>query len=76
VSVAPVLELDGVKVALLLACACAWLAAAPQGTPPKARDTRMPFTQADGDRFAVKYAAIVARTPPPAGSAASPFRRS
>jgi hypothetical protein len=56
-----------VKVALLLACVCAWLAAAPQGTPPKARDTPMPFTQADGDRFAVKYAAIVARTPPPAG---------
>ena len=62
------------NVALLLACACAWLAAAPQGTPPKARDTRMPFTQADGDRFAVKYAAIVARTPPPAGQRRKPMQ--
>lgn len=62
------------KVALLFACVCAWLAAAPQGTPPKARDTRLPFTQADGDRFAVKYAAIVARTPPPAGRRRKPIQ--
>jgi hypothetical protein len=63
-----------VKVALLLAWACVWLGAVPQATPPGARDTRMPFTEADGDRFAVKYAAIVARTPPPAGQRRKPIQ--
>jgi hypothetical protein len=59
---------------ILLACACVCLGAAPQATPPRARDTRMPFTEADGDRFATKYAAIVARTPPPAGQRRKPVR--
>ena len=59
---------------ILLACACVCLGATPQATPPRARDTRMPFTEADGDRFAVKYAAIVARTPPPAGQRRKPIR--
>jgi hypothetical protein len=63
-----------VKVAILLACACVCLGAVPQATPPRARDTRMPFTEADGDRFAVKYAAIVARTPPPAGQRRKPIQ--
>ena len=58
----------------MLACACVWLGAVPQATPPRARDTRMPFTEADGDRFAVKYAAIVARTPPPAGQRRKPIQ--
>jgi hypothetical protein len=37
------------------------------------RDTRLPFTSADGDRFAVKYAAVVARTPAPAGQRRKPI---
>jgi hypothetical protein len=52
-----------VKPVFALICACLCLAAAPQSAGRGARDTRLPFTAADGERFAVKYAAVVGRTP-------------
>lgn len=55
------------KPVLVLACACLCLAAAPQAPGAPLRQTRLPFAADDGDRFAVKYAAIVGRTPVPAG---------
>ena len=57
----------------MLVLACAWLcaAAAPQPAP---RQTRMPFTEADGDRFASKYAAVLARGPAPAGVRRKPIQ--
>jgi hypothetical protein len=58
---------------LVLACACLCAAAAPQSAPPP-RQTRMPFTAADGDRFASKYAAVVARGPAPAGVRRKPIQ--
>jgi hypothetical protein len=63
-----------VKPVFALACACLCLAAAPQSPPEPARQTRLPFTAADGDRFALKYAAIVARTPAPAGQRRKPIQ--
>jgi hypothetical protein len=56
---------------LAVTCACVCLAAASQ--EPQ-RLTRLPFTAADGDRFAVKYAAIVARKPAPPGQRRRPIR--
>ena len=41
------------------------LAAAPQALEAPPRQARLSFTAADGDRFAAKYAAVVARTPAP-----------
>jgi hypothetical protein len=58
----------------VLTCACLCLAAAPQASKAPLRDTRLPFTAADGDRFAVKYAAVVARTPAPAGQRRKPVQ--
>jgi hypothetical protein len=49
------------------------LAAAPQASKAPLRDTRLPFTAADGDRFAVKYAAVVARPPAPVGQRRKPI---
>ena len=43
-----------------LTCACLCLAAGPQ---PAQRDTQLPFSAADADRFAVKLAGMLARTP-------------
>jgi hypothetical protein len=63
-----------VKRLFVLACACLCLAAAPQASKAPLRDTRLPFTAADGDRFAVKYAAVVARTPAPAGQRRKPIQ--
>jgi hypothetical protein len=63
-----------VKRFFVLACACLCLAAAPQASKAPLRDTRLPFTAADGDRFAVKYAAVVARTPAPAGQRRKPIQ--
>lgn len=48
----------------VLACACLCVAAAPQAPEAPLRQTRLPFTTADGERFALKYAAVVARTAP------------
>jgi hypothetical protein len=62
-----------VKRLFVLACACLCLAAASQPSKVPLRDTRLPFTSADGDRFAVKYAAVVARTPAPAGQRRKPI---
>ena len=45
----------------VLACVCLFEAAAPQAPPAPIRQTRLPFTAADGDRFALKYAAVVGR---------------
>jgi len=50
------------------------MAAAPQSTPETLRQTRLPFTAADGDRFAVKYAAVVGRPPVPAGQRRKPVQ--
>jgi hypothetical protein len=50
------------------------MAAAPQSTPETLRQTRLPFTAADGDRFAVKYAAVVGRPPVPAGQRRKPIQ--
>ena len=55
------------KPVLVLACACLCLAAVPQAPEAPPRQTRLAFTAADGDRFAQKYAAVVARTPARAG---------
>jgi hypothetical protein len=63
-----------VKSALVFACACLCLAAVPQASGPSSRADRLPFTAADGDRFAVKYAAVVGRTPAPAGQRRKPVR--
>ena len=57
-----------------LACACLCLAAAPQSPPEPVRQTRLPFTAADGDRFALKYAAVVGRAPVPAGQRRKPIQ--
>jgi hypothetical protein len=62
-----------VKRFFVLACACLCLAAAPQASKVPLRDTRLPFTAADGDRFAVKYAAVVARPPAPVGQRRKPI---
>lgn len=62
------------KSALVFACACLCLAAVPQASGPSSRADRLPFTAADGDRFAVKYAAVVGRTPAPAGQRRKPVR--
>ena len=62
------------KPVLVLACACVCLAAAPQAPDAPLRQTRLSFTAADGDRFAVKYAAVVARTPPRAGEHRKPIQ--
>jgi hypothetical protein len=56
-----------VKPVLVLACACLCLAAAPQAPDAPLRQTRLPFAADDGDRFALKYAAVVGRAPVPAG---------
>ena len=62
------------KPVFVLACACLCAAAAPQSTPETLRTTPLPFTAADGDRFAVKYAAVVGRTPVPAGQRRKPIQ--
>jgi len=63
-----------VKPLLVLACACLCVAAAPQAPEAPPRQTRLPFTLADGDRFALKYAAVVGRSPVPAGQRRKPIR--
>jgi hypothetical protein len=63
-----------VKPVFVLACACLCLAAAPQSPPEPVRQTRLPFTAADGDRFALKYAAVVGRAPVPAGQRRKPIQ--
>jgi hypothetical protein len=63
-----------VKPVFVLACACLCLAAAPQAPKAPLRDTPLAFTPADGDRFAVKYAAVVARTPAPPGQRRKPIQ--
>jgi hypothetical protein len=50
------------------------LAATPQVPDAPPRTTRLSFTAADGDRFALKYAAVVARTPPRAGERRKPIQ--
>jgi hypothetical protein len=60
-----------VKSVLVVACASLCLAAAPQEPP---RTTRLPFAAADADHFALTYAAVVARTPAPAGQRRKPIR--
>ena len=57
-----------------LACTCLCLGAAPQPPPESVRQTPLPFTAADGDRFAVKYAAVVGRAPVPAAQRRKPVR--
>lgn len=47
---------------LPLTCACLCLAAGPQ---PAQRDTHLPFSSADADRFAGKLAGMLARSPAP-----------
>jgi len=59
---------------LLLACAWLCLAAAPQSPDAASREARLAFTEADGDRFAVKYASVVGRTSAPAGQRRQPVR--
>jgi hypothetical protein len=59
---------------VILAGACLCLAAAPQVPPVPVRETRLPFTEADGERFAVKYAAVVGRAPAPAGQRRKPVQ--
>jgi hypothetical protein len=49
-----------VRAFFALTCACLCLAAGPQ---PAQRDTQLPFSAADADRFAVKLAGMLARTP-------------
>jgi hypothetical protein len=63
-----------VKPVVALACACLCLAASPQSPPESLRQTRLPFTAADGDSFAVKYAAVVAREPVPGGQRRRPVQ--
>jgi len=63
-----------VKPVLVLACAFACLAAAPQASGTSTAAERLPFTAADGDRFAVKYAAVVGRAPAPAGQSRKPVQ--
>jgi hypothetical protein len=63
-----------VKPVLVLACALVCLAAAPQASGTSTRAERLPFTAADGDRFAAKYAAIVGRAPAPAGQRRKPVQ--
>ena len=46
----------------VLACACLCVAAVPQAPEAPLRQTRLPFNTADCDRFALKYADVVART--------------
>ena len=59
---------------VILAGACLCLAAGPQARPVPVRETRLPFTEADGERFAVKYAAVVGRVPAPAGQRRKPVQ--
>ena len=59
---------------LALTCACVCLAAAPQGPEGRPRRARLPFTAADGDRFALKYAAIVARSTASASARRKPIQ--
>jgi hypothetical protein len=59
---------------LVVACACLCLAAAPQTPEAPPRRARLPFTSADSDRFALKYAAVVGRTPVPAGQRRKPIQ--
>jgi hypothetical protein len=49
-----------VRAFFALTCACLCLAVGPQ---PAQRDTYLPFSAADADRFAVKLAGMLARTP-------------
>jgi hypothetical protein len=63
-----------VKSALVVACACLSLAAGAQAPDAPQRRTRLPFTPEDGDRFAVKYAAIVARSPARPGQPRKPIQ--
>jgi len=58
----------------VLACACLCLGPGPQSPPEPLRQTRLAFTAADGDRFALKYAAVVARAPVPAGQRRKPVQ--
>ena len=51
------------KPVFVVACACLCLAAVPQSPASAPRDARLPFTAADGERFAQKYAAVVGRRP-------------
>ena len=62
------------KPVFALACACLCLAAAPQSPPEPEGQTRLPFTAADGDRFALKYAAVVGRAPVAAGQRRKPIQ--
>lgn len=62
------------KPALVLAWACLCMAAVPQASGPSSGVERLPFTAADGDRFAVKYAAVVGRAPATAGQRRAPVR--
>jgi hypothetical protein len=50
------------------------VAAAPRATGAPPRQDRLPFTAADGDRFALKYAGVVARPPARSGADAAPLR--
>jgi hypothetical protein len=63
-----------VKPVLVLACAYLCLAFGPQAPDAPPRQPRLPFTAADGDRFALKYAAVVARAPVPAGQRRKPIQ--
>ena len=62
------------KPLIVLACACLGLGAAPQAPSDPLRQTRVPFTAADSDRFAVKYAAVVGRAPAPDGQRRKPIQ--
>jgi hypothetical protein len=63
-----------VKLGFVFACACLCLAAVPQPPGAVPRDGRLPFTTADGDRFAVKYAAVMGRAPATAGQRRKPVQ--
>jgi hypothetical protein len=63
-----------VRIVLVLACACLCLAAAQQSPGPASPDARLPFTAADGDRFALKYADVVGRPPVSAGQRRNAIR--
>jgi hypothetical protein len=63
-----------VKSLIVLVCAGLCLGAAPQAPPDPARPARLPCTAADGDRFAVKYAALVGRVPAAAGQRRNAIR--
>jgi hypothetical protein len=63
-----------VKPVFVLACACLCVAAAPQPPGHAPRDARLPFTAADGERFAQKYADVVSRAPARAGQRRKPIQ--